>query len=419
MANAFVSQLAEKLKERIAAVSGRYSFSLPSIHPGWAALIAAATLVAGVLTGLVVWLSANADITLEERHAAIPTVTTAISGGVRPIPSIITASSSQEMRAPEASAAATGNSAPPLDAPVTLVAAPAPGMTEESRFGLLPRLGPDNKAPWKVYARPFPANDRRPRIAIVISNLGLSGAATATAQHLPGGVTFSFAPVAERLDMWVERARADGHEVMISLPMEPINYPQNDPGPQTLLTFLDSARNTERLEWALARFPGYVGVMNIHGFRFLNDPVHMRPVLENIKRRGLMFLDNRSRSGSVATPLASQMGVPWAFIDRVIDRDPARKPIDIQLEELEQIAKRNGAAIGAGLPYLTTIERLMEWLPLLADRGIALAPVSAVAYLQKPEEPPPPPIDETSGADKDKKGGANSKEKSGGQGGGH
>ncbi len=344
-------------------------------------LLAAVALVAVAGGGLAGWLALNGEATREVWQASIPAATVAVA----PLP---------PPPVPEPKAAAPAAPLPtdaaPLPLPgvpaaaVTLTPAPVPGLVEDSRNGPLPRIAQDGRKPWQVYARPFPATDKRPRIAIVMSDLGLSGVTTGNAlAKLPPGITLAFLPYAERLDDWVERARTKGHEVMLSVPMEPLNYPRDDPGPNALLTMLGPDRNVERLEWSLGKAVGYVGITSTTGSKFTANPAAMQPVIDVLKARGLLLVDSRINPKSVAGPLANLAGVPRALGDRVIDRDLSRGAIDDQLRELEELAKTNGAAVGFASPYPTTIERLNLWLTSLADRGIALAPASAVVNIQK------------------------------------
>lgn len=344
-------------------------------------LLAAVALVTVAGGGLAGWLALNGEATREAWQASIPAATVAVAP--LPLPPV-----------PEPKAAAPAAPLPtdaaPLPLPgvpaaaVTLTPAPVPGLVEDSRNGPLPRIAQDGRKPWQVYARPFPATDKRPRIAIVMSDLGLSGVTTGNAlAKLPPGITLAFLPYAERLDDWVERARTKGHEVMLSVPMEPLNYPRDDPGPNALLTMLGPDRNVERLEWSLGKAVGYVGITSTTGSKFTANPAAMQPVIDALKARGLLLVDSRVNPKSVAGPLANLAGVPRALGDRVIDRDLSRGAIDDQLRELEELAKTNGAAVGFASPYPTTIERLNLWLTSLADRGIALAPASAVVNIQK------------------------------------
>ncbi|MDP6344276.1 MAG: divergent polysaccharide deacetylase family protein [Alphaproteobacteria bacterium] len=257
--------------------------------------------------------------------------------------------------------------------------APDPALVKTSPDGPLPIVAPDGRTPLKVYARPYRPTGR-PRIAIVVGSLGLSRAATIAAiQQLPGGVTLAFAPYGRDLQNYVNQARAAGHEVLLQLPMEPMDYPTNDPGPHTLLTSLSIHRNLQRLDWLLSRFAGYVGAVNFMGGRFTSAPSHVQPVLEAIRDRGLMFLDARASSSSVAGKMAGEIGLPGTVNDRIIDAEAARTSIDARLLELERLASAQGSAVGIGFAYPVTIERLAQWSRSLGDRGYDLAPVSALA----------------------------------------
>ncbi|MCZ6482157.1 MAG: divergent polysaccharide deacetylase family protein [Alphaproteobacteria bacterium] len=261
--------------------------------------------------------------------------------------------------------------------------APDPGLTEKSGLGLLPVIGDDGRKPWLVYARRFDERDRRPRIALVIVGLGLSEASTQAAiQRLPGAVTLAFAPYAKTLDRWIPLARAAGHEVLLTLPMEPDNFPADDPGPHTLLTSLAPAENLKRLRWVLSRTSGYVGVINDMGARFTTSSRHLDPVLGELKRRGLMFVDSGASLRSVAARMATRIGLARAINNRFIDVKASREAIDQRLSEIERIARTSGHALGVGTPYPVTFERVGRWLRGFEKKGLVLVPVSALANKQ-------------------------------------
>lgn len=343
--------------------------------------VAAVALAFGGVAG---WLALNGAATTEAWEAAIPKATVAV---VIPPPP---AAAPKAPATPSAGPPPLPTDAAPLALPdaaapnAVLVAAPVPGLVEDSRNGPLPKIAEDGRKPWQVYARPFPATDKRPRIAIVMADMGISGVTTGNAlAKLPVGVTLAFVPYAERLDNWVERARTKGHEVMLAVPMEPLNYPRDDPGPNALLTMLAPDRNIERLEWSLGKAVGYVGITSTTGSKFTGNQAAVQPMIDALKARGLLFVDARANPKSIAGPLATLAGVPRALADRTIDRDLSRGAIDDQLRELEGLAKANGAAVGMASPYPTTIERINLWMTALADRGFVLAPVSAVVNIQK------------------------------------
>ena len=262
--------------------------------------------------------------------------------------------------------------------------APDPALVEKTQLGPLPRVSPDGRKAWQTYARPFDSGDRRPRIAIIINGLGLSGAATEAAiQRLPGPVTLAFAPYAKGLPQWIALARAAGHEVLLDLPMEPVNFPTNDPGPHTLLTSLTAKQNKVRLHWLLGRVTGYVGVVNRMGSRFTTSEPHVRPIMKELEQRGLLFVDSRSSLRSIAARMAREVGLPRAINNRFIDAEASRTAIDSRLQEIERIAKTAGHAVGIGSPFPITIDRLVRWVPTLEGKGLALAPVSALVTIRR------------------------------------
>ena len=232
---------------------------------------------------------------------------------------------------------------------------------------------------WRRFARDFPADDSRPRIAVVVTGLGLSATATdAAIRGLPGEITLAFSPYGGRLAESVALARAAGHEVMLDLPLEPASYPRDDPGPQGLLTSLAPAQNRARLDWVLGRAEGYVGVAAFMGSRFTASADHMRPMLSALAERDLMFLDGDAPD-SVAARLAEEIGVPLATTSLRLGDDDAPAAIDSRLQQLERRARTAGFAVATVAPAPAALERLGEWARTLPGKGLALAPISALA----------------------------------------
>lgn len=269
-----------------------------------------------------------------------------------------------------------GAAGPPL-------AAIDPVLLQPSSHGALPIVGPDGRRSWQAYARPFAVPEGTPRLAIVVAELGFNRETTEAAIRLPPEVTLSFSPYAPEAEILVAMARAAGHEVLLDLPMEPTSYPTDDPGPQTLLTSLSPTDNVERLETVLGRAQGYVGVISQMGSKFTTSPEALRPVLSVLAERGLMFVDGKTSTTSVAGTFAEQLKLPRALNDRFIDNEATRVAIDDGLSAVESEARRLGVAVGVGRPFPVTLQRLAVWLPTLKSRGIALAPITAVADRQK------------------------------------
>jgi polysaccharide deacetylase 2 family uncharacterized protein YibQ len=264
--------------------------------------------------------------------------------------------------------------------PDALAPAPDPGLVEKGANGPLPIVGGDGRQPWRVYARPFDKGDRRPRVAVIITGLGPTATVTAKATNeLPGAVTLAFDPYTRRLGDMIERARNQGHEVLLTLPMEPNEFPRQDPGPYTLLTSLSPRENLDRLDWVLSRVTGYIGLTNMMGSRFTTSQVNLVPVFDELKKRGLLFVDARASEQSVAGALAGSMGVARATADDTLDAEQTREAIDKHLALLEDVAKKNGSALGLGFAYPVTVDRVALWAGTLEAKGIALAPASALA----------------------------------------
>ncbi len=276
---------------------------------------------------------------------------------------------------------------PPTSAGKTSLMAPAPdpGVVENSPDGPLPIIGKDGRQPWQVYARPFDAKDPRPRIGLIITGIGLDETLSRAAlDRLPGAVTFSFDPYADKVKENVANARSLGHEALLGLPLEPLDYPRQDPGPLTLLTSLDATQNAARLTKLMGEATGYVGFVAIMGSRFEGENTSLMPVLETLKQRGLMFADNKAPEQSTIAPIAVKMKLPWAAGDSVIDSESDPTTIDQALAALEASAKRNGAALGIAALSPALLDRVAPWLGALEGKGIALAPASAIADRQKP-----------------------------------
>jgi polysaccharide deacetylase 2 family uncharacterized protein YibQ len=283
----------------------------------------------------------------------------------------------------------TSTAAPPPAVgrlPSGLLVAPDPTLAEPTPRGLIPKIGADGRQPWSAYARPFDEPATRPRLAIVLHDMGLNTQLTQlAAERLPPAITFAFNPYAPDLALQVEMARSAGHEVLLGLPMEPFDYPASDPGPYTLLTSLSEQENSRRLDWVLARVPGYIGFSNLMGGKYTSSPEHMRTIAARLKERGLLFVDARTAPRSVAARIVREGGGVYAFVNRQIDAQPTASLIDARLEELERTARASGVAIGGALPYPVTLDRLLAWSRNLETKGIALAPVSAIANRQTPE----------------------------------
>jgi len=261
---------------------------------------------------------------------------------------------------------------------------PDPALLEKTDLGPLPIIGKDGRAAWRVYARPFSQVEKRPRIVIILMGLGISAKETQQAiEILPGAVSLSFAPFGKNLDALIEASRRLGHEVLLDLPMEPVDFPRNDPGPHTLLTNVSIDQNLRQLEWVLSRVTGYVGVSVYMGSGFATKPRALTPILSELKARGLMLLDTRENPLGQTKTIADEIGLPVAANYLFLDREPAQDAIEENLSKLEARAKERGLAIGTAHSYPVTVRVLRPWLDTLSRKGFVLAPVSAAVQSRK------------------------------------
>ncbi|WP_449393996.1 divergent polysaccharide deacetylase family protein [Devosia riboflavina] len=256
-----------------------------------------------------------------------------------------------------------------------------PELSEETANGAIPRISGTGQTPFATYQYPFEAASAGtgPRIALIVTGLGINeqGSLDAIAQ-LPDLVTLAFAPYGKALQNTVTVARGGGHEVMLEVPLEPFDFPQNDPGPHTLLTGEAPRDNLEKLFWLMARFGGYFGIINNMGARFTASAGDFGPVMEELGARGVGYIDDGSSNRSVSAQLASANKVPYARASMLIDANPARSSILSALDSLEAEAVEHGSAIGIVSALPISIQAVSEWSAGLDSKGIALVPASAL-----------------------------------------
>lgn len=258
---------------------------------------------------------------------------------------------------------------------------PIPKISEKTRIGILPRVAPDGSRPVDLYAAAVPARSANiPKIAIVVTGLGLSQTGTQRAiKTLPRGITLAFSPYGNSIDRWMKKAREGGHELLVQVPLEPFDFPQNDPGPHTLLTSLKAKDNIGRLHWIMTRLTNYVGVVSYMGARFTSSGEALAPVMEDLSRRGLLYLDDGSSTRSIAAGVADAARTPFARSELVLDATPTASEIDLRLLQLESIARSKGVAVATATALPISIERIAAWAKTLERRGLVLVPISVAA----------------------------------------
>jgi polysaccharide deacetylase 2 family uncharacterized protein YibQ len=280
-----------------------------------------------------------------------------------------------------------------VPAPAPNGAAAVPAAPQDQKFveitphGPIPKIAADGTRPAEAFSRPvqpLPGKPDAPRIAIIVGGLGVGATATANAvAKLPGAVTLGFVPYGNDVTALAARARGAGHEIVLDVPMEPFEYPDNDPGPQTLLTSLAPQQNMERLYWVMSRFQSYVGIANTMGARFTASEPAFAPILREIAKRGLIYVDDGSNPRSLAARIAGANNLPFVKANMILDSVPTPLEFDRALGRLEMTARERGVAVGvaSGLPM--SIDHIAKWAKAAESRGLLLVPISAVAIKPK------------------------------------
>ncbi len=259
-----------------------------------------------------------------------------------------------------------------------------PRLLEKGRYGMIPTTAGGLK-PVTAYAGAVDQAKvaKMPIVSVVVGGLGVGAAKTMDAiLKLPAAVTLAFTPYGSDPTKLVERARAQRHEILLQIPMEPYDYPDNDPGPQTLLTTLAAEQNLDRLYWHLSRFQGYAGIANFMGARFVATDTAMLPIEREAAKRGLGYFDDGS-ARSLAPSLAAAQAMPFAKADLTIDSVPTSGEIDRALAKLEELAKERGFAVGVASALPISIDRIGAWARTLDSHGVLLAPLTSAMTKSK------------------------------------
>jgi len=243
------------------------------------------------------------------------------------------------------------------------------------------RLAPGefDQPPLLRFSRPALFLGDRPRIGVLVTGLGLNRGVTAAAiADLPPEITLSFSPYAPDLAAWIDAAHAYGHEAMIDLPLQPRNYPQDDPGPLGLLTALNKDENLRRLGELLKGADGVAGLATQFGDRFLADPAALRPVLSELGQRGLGLIVTADIEETVKDMADAPLHMR---VDETLPQDASRQALTAEVEALLGTARAKGTVLTAVPAYPLSIAALTSLAAAAKDRGMAVVP--ATTFLLK------------------------------------
>jgi polysaccharide deacetylase 2 family uncharacterized protein YibQ len=211
-------------------------------------------------------------------------------------------------------------------------------------------------------------------VALVIDDLGERPEDLATLLALGVPVTYAVLPYEKHTQEVVAELRRRHVEMLLHLPMEPLNG--EDPGPGALLTGMDDDELREKTEAALRAVPGAVGVNNHMGSRLSEDERALTPVLRVLAEHGLFFLDSRTSASSVGYRTARSLGLPSVERHVFLDRDPSPEAVRKQFQRLLELSRTRGAAVAIGHPLPDTLQVLTEEVPKARAEGFEFVPVS-------------------------------------------
>ena len=256
---------------------------------------------------------------------------------------------------------------------------PDAGIIQRVSNGILPIIGEDGRKAWQVYNRPYNSIDQRNKVAIIITDVGINQTTSGQALKLPGEVTIAFSVYARQLSKWVQAARDLGHEVLLTLPMQPLNFPEDDAGPLTILNNQSDWQVVKRLVTIMSRATGYVGFINSYGGATLGSRVTTSQVLNEITNRGLMFVEQPRDALSFANDVSLLLKTPYVPVDKHVDKPLTDDEISTLLLTIERKARETGHATISLRNYRLVTEFIERWIDSLKKRNYVIVPVSAIA----------------------------------------
>lgn len=325
------------------------------------------TFTEGLLAGaviivlLTIWMALRSDRTIEKIQASIPVEAVEITRAPTP----------EQLVKAEADALPKSADALPV--------APIDGLFENKDGLTLPiaRIQ-DDMTPFQAYKRPFTAAPGRPLLSIVITDFGLSATLSQiTLQSLPADISLIVSPYAGQAMAWSNKARADGHEVWLGLPMQTVTG-SDDTGSYTIAINSSLQQNQDRLTMTLASAVGYAGMVSQRNHSFTGDDIDMSPLLKQIYGRGLAFAESNS-TYAFGEKLAAESGAPYARANVWIGDDLRPSAIDRSLQEAELFATKQGSVVVFVQPFPVVLKKIALWSTEAQERGLQLAPLSALA----------------------------------------
>ena len=257
---------------------------------------------------------------------------------------------------PETTASGATQSPAPSSASGPADPSPTPNSGREAIGSPPPRPAP-----------PAAADDPRPRVAIIIDDMGYRPETERLMLALELELTFSFIPFSPHLAEALPVARRQGRDILLHLPLEALDSKWSST-PGMLMTAMNDEEIAAGFAAALAEVPMAIGINNHMGSKFTADPAAMERLLTQAARYDLFFLDSLTTPNSVAAAVAARRQLPFLRRDIFLDNDQDEGKIRSQLNELIEVAEKEGRAVAIGHSYPETLRALQNHGPELERR---------------------------------------------------
>jgi polysaccharide deacetylase 2 family uncharacterized protein YibQ len=255
-------------------------------------------------------------------------------------------------------------------------------LVEHTKYGNIPQVSSSGKKALQEYAaKPTDLVEGKTKVVFIFSDLGRN---EAILEKTPPSITLSYLPFSPELKDKISLARKKGHEILINIPMESADYPTTDSGPNTLLTGLPKEYNIDRVHWAMAQGHEFIGLMNLQGSLFLSSPQDLHPVLDEIAKRGLLFVESEASFRSQVSESAKTSHLPHVKSHFVLSESLTPAELHATLIRAEQMAKDGELIIIVAHASPLTTPLLLTWIRKAQEQNYVFLPVSQVAMMEKP-----------------------------------
>ena len=222
------------------------------------------------------------------------------------------------------------------------------------------------------------ADTVRPRIAIIIDDLGYQWDAGLRVIALPGPVACAILPQTPRAAELARLANEAGKDVLLHLPLQ-AQEAVTKPDPGAIELDMSRADLAQAFAANLSSVPHVVGINSHRGSLLTRHPGHMLWLMEEIRQHGsLFFVDSVTTHRSVALQVAREAGVPATRRDVFLDPQPGARVVKREFARLKETARRSGFAVGIGHPLPATLELLEKELPKLEEDGFELVRITSI-----------------------------------------